>query len=322
MMINLRRYVSRVVAKARNVMHELIELSHRPGSVNAVTQMTPHEISMMAGVGSGGNSSGDAPALNLGDTSGLQDLIGQSYDASRMVANRVDVLTKKLEVLFQSFESSIQSTRNLNELLGFGPRMKETGEKTLDELKVISAGQVEQQRVFNKLIDVNANMVRVAGHILEAQASGQAEQQKIAQRLSTMNNDMVRLVDGMMEAQTLVRAEQQRSTQKIIDGNSEIVAVGAQLLEAQRQAQSEIAMYFKGLGEQVSGVETSNIGVSRHLWEIKENFIKLSTSLGMVESISSGVGEQNLLLEALIKEARNTQRLLLAIQQALTQPQA
>jgi len=251
MMINLRRYINRVVACARNVMHELIELNHGATSGGGVTQLTPQDISAMAGeVEEVRGPPSREIAINPDDPR-LQELLGDTYDSSRLIAARVDALAAKLEVLMHLFEESTQSTRNLNDLLGFGPRMKEISEKTLDELKSLSFSQIEEQRIFLKLVDVNSNMVRIA--------------------------------------------------EGIADG--------------QRQFHSELALSFKALGERVSSVESSNAGASRHLWEIKENFMKLSVSLGMVESISAGVGGQNLLLESLIKETRNTHKLLMAMHQ-------
>ena len=172
MMINLRRYISRVIMCARNVMHDLTEISRKNTEEGAA-----------AGGGSGfamlGGSFGEPlamrerPSHQLPEEAGGRDY--RSQDTNILLASRMDLMMNKLEVLFRSFETSINGTTRLNELLGFGPRMKETGERTLEELKTIVLSSTEQNMITRQLVDAQGAAMTTVGAILEAQRRGQAE---------------------------------------------------------------------------------------------------------------------------------------------------
>ena len=362
MMINLRRYVSRVVSLARNVMHELIKLS-RPS----------------------------VPSQTLGAmlTGEAQESSNRSQSAAIMVANRMDTLIKKLELIFNSFEASIQANQKLNDLLGFGPRMKETGEKTLEELKTITAGQADQQRLLQQIFDINGDIARVGASVLEGQRHGQSElalsmrnlgeglskvaeinvgtsektldslklifagsteQQRLLQRIVDVNGDIIRVGESVLESQrhgqseltlsmrTLSEGlsrvaeintamgektldglktfssgqeEQQRLSHKIVDINTDLLRVSNTVLDTQRQSQTDLALDFKNVGEHFAKIQEINIGSGRHLFDIKEKFVKVQALLGTVEQISSGIGHETLLVETLIEEVLRRKRGLL-----------
>ncbi len=147
MMTNLRHFVSRVVMCARNVMHDLIEISRRTHSNQpAAYQAVPRE-EMLEGPDSG----------------------SKGWQGNVLIANRMDRLLVKLEVLFKSFENSINGTTKLNELLGFGPRMKETGERTLEELRSVATSNLEQQRVLQQMLDGQSQLVNSLGSMVDSQ---------------------------------------------------------------------------------------------------------------------------------------------------------
>jgi biopolymer transport protein ExbB/TolQ len=222
MMTNLRHLISRVVMCARNVMHDLTQISRKAELVDI--DEDGHEVPRKQN-----DSSDDDISRN------------RSHDVSMLIASRMDVLLKKLEVLFKSFETSISGTTRLNELLGFGPRMKETGERTLEELRSLVTTNFEQQRIMQQLADSQVMMVNTISAILETQ----------------------------------------------------------------RRSQMDNTSNIKALGERIAGVEEATIGSGRHLWEIKETLVKSSSISGMVEMLSSSVGHQTLLFEALLDEMRS-----------------
>jgi hypothetical protein len=176
MMISLRRYIGRVVSCARNVMHDLTELTHTSVSAStAVTQLTPEEIASMAsgGGGGGGGRKNEAASIAEGELT-LQDLVYQSHDTSLMMANRIDVLTQKMEKLFQVIEGGIAATNKTNDLLGFGPRMKETSEKMLDELRSLNGVQLEQQRLSLRFLESDAESAKLLETLAQVQREAQA----------------------------------------------------------------------------------------------------------------------------------------------------
>lgn len=226
MMINLRRFVSRVVMIARNVMHDLTHIARK----------TPQSFERLHGE----QGMGEASYNESGQMAQGAGAYG-SQAASILIANRMDLLLKKLETLFHAFEANISSTTRLNDLLGFGPRMKETGERTLEEIRSLVSGSTEQQLLVQQLVDAN------------------------------------------------------RSLAATITG----------ILDTQRRGQSELSSVLKQIADRLVTAEEVHISGSRHLWEIKENLGKFGASYGMIEMISSSIGHQTLLFEALMEELRN-----------------
>jgi hypothetical protein len=271
MMISLRRYIGRVVSCARNVMHDLTELTHAaPERSTAVTQLTPEEIAAMAaGGGPGGAGKKEGAASIAEGELTLQDLVYQSHDTSLMMANRIDMLTQKMDKLFLVIESSTLATNKTNDLMGFGPRMKETSDKMLEELRGLTTIQIDQQKLSARLIESSV------------------ETAKLLENLATVQRD----------------------------GQSALSLSFKDLADVQRETQTGLTLSFKDLTDKLGKVEEGNHAVGKHLWDIKENFTKLGAYSAVVESISTGVGHQTLLLETLIKEDRNLQKRLVSIQQ-------
>ena len=168
MMTNLRTLVSRVVMCARNVMHDLTQISRKHAYEGADGQ----EGNRNGGFGGQGVQQVIMPTATAEEAA---NPTYRSHDGSMLLASRMDLLLKKLEMLFKSFESSIAGTTRLNDLLGFGPRMKETGERTLDELRSMVASGVEQQRILQQMLDSQAMSATTISSILETQRRAQTE---------------------------------------------------------------------------------------------------------------------------------------------------
>lgn len=160
MMIMLRRFTNRTLSCARNVMHELTQLSRslQPGVAQAITQLSPDEFEQLrTSEEKKGNpvppARGGDPALSL----------------------RLDVLASKMERMLDAFETSIESTRRMHDLLGFGPRMKETAEHTLEEIKSLVVTHTEQQRLLQKQVDQNSDLARITNSVLDTQRQTHGE---------------------------------------------------------------------------------------------------------------------------------------------------
>ena len=351
MMINLRRYIARVVSCARNVMHDLTEMSRQTKS-----QPTTEELMALANAGPGGR--GASANITEGDGS-LQDIVYRAHDTTLLMANRIDALTKKIDALLQAFDTSIKASQKTNDLMGFGPRMKETSEAMLGELKVITNGQIENQSLAKTLIESNNEVARIVSGVvlgeLKTLNSGQVEQQKLAQTLIESNRDVTRMIGGAVLgelkilsngqteeqklAQTLIEASrdvtrmiggsvldglkslsdaqlgQQKLTQTLIETDTEVSRSVGSIIEFQRKAQVEEVLSLKDLTSKLVKIEESSNSVGKHLWDIKESFTKLGVYSGIAEAISEGIGHQKLLLETLVTEDRNLQRRLASIQQ-------
>ena len=314
MMINLRRFIARILSCARNVMHDLTEMTQGQGA----SQPTEAEL---AALGKAGGSGSDA-SLVEGDAS-LQDIVYRAHDTSLLVSNRIDGLTKKIDVLLQAFEVSIQASQKTNDLLGFGPRMKETSEAMLEELKILASGQIEQQKLAKTLIDSNEEVSHIVSGVilneLKILNNGQFDHQKLSQSILEASSEINRTIGGVLlgELKNLGngQAEQQKLTQKLIDGDANMVRITELGLQDQRQGQVNDALALKDLATRLVKIEESSNSTGKHLWDIKEHFRKLGAYSGVAEAILEGFGHQKLLLETLVAEDRNLQRRLVSIQQ-------
>lgn len=151
MMTNLRSFISRVVMCARNVMHDLI-------------QITPSQQSSGQGDGTGISGQVYPPGMIAAAEQSEQAMSGLGSEGNILLVSRLDLMLKKLDVVAKNFETSIANNARLNDLLGFGPRMKETSERSLEEFRTMVAVTQEQQRIMQQLLDAQAGTAR---HIWE-----------------------------------------------------------------------------------------------------------------------------------------------------------
>lgn len=283
MMINLRRYINRVISLARNVMHDLIVIA------------------------------ASAPVTGQAQRSAASD---SSAISNTTIAGRFDLLTRKIEAVLDAFESSIGTTQRMVDLMGFGPRMKELSERTLDELKLINTKITDQHRLSQSLIEVQKDQVINATNLLEYSQTTKDTNIEILEAIRSLSNSEIffsqRRDQEFREkilSEIKVLGSTQLDTKKL--SQSLIDVVKANLKEAEnailmhRESKDEIAGLITRLGEALAKVEDVNIGGARHLYDIKERLNKFGNTFGVVDIIASGVSGQTALLETLIEETRS-----------------
>ncbi len=285
MMINLRRYISRVISLARNVMHDL-------------TVIASHNVQA---VGQQQNTKADS-ALS-------------SSISNTTIAGRFDLLTRRIESLLEAFEVSIGTTQRMVDLMGFGPRMKELSERTLEEIKNLSTKIADHQQLSKTLIDVNVDSVKVGNSIYEmSQISKEAQLETLQALKSLAGADIFfsqrrdqefrdRLITEI-KALANIQTDQKKQSQSLIElGGNNLRGMEA-VLNAQRETKSELGSLVGRLIETMQKVEEVDIGSARHLYDIKERLTKLSNNLNVVDLIASGISGQTVLLETLVEETR------------------
>lgn len=154
MMTNLRSFISRVVMCARNVMHDLIQIA--PSKPASAKDDDAHSgQTFPAGVIMAAEQSEAA-------------MSGMGADGSLLLISRLDLMIKKMDAVNKSFEASITNNARLNDLLGFGPRMKETSERSLEEFRAMVQITQEQQRILQQMLDSQGGSGRHLWEIKES----------------------------------------------------------------------------------------------------------------------------------------------------------
>lgn len=285
MMINLRRYVGRVISLARNVFHDLTEIAAH----SRVAQVP-------------------------GAVSAKVDTLSSSISNST-IAGRFDLLTRKIEALLEAFESSIGNTQRMVDLMAFGPRMKEISERTLDEIKGQSAISSEQQKTLQNLIEIYTENVKTTRYMVELQEQVKTNNEETLQTIKSLaaadiffsqrrdqefRDRLFTDIKSMITAQ----GDQKKLVQALIDLSTNSVRGLDNVVQVQKDAKNEIERHFNRMIEGIQKVEEVDVSGARHLYEIKERLNKLSNNMGVVDIIASGISGQNVLLEALVEHVR------------------
>ena len=210
MMTNLRRYVSRVISLARNVMYELTEVVHGGSTAGNGVSLSQADIDAFLTSARMQQSSlpsvPEIPALPAAEDEGSEELQGaprrnveykEHYAHARFgggidpaMTGRFDILTKKIEILLDSFEENTESVRKMSDLIGFGPRMKELSEKTLEEIRSLSSISNDQHRLTEALLLGNSEFVRLLSSLVDTQKLSNSEGFDHLKKLSDLMVDM------------------------------------------------------------------------------------------------------------------------------------
>jgi hypothetical protein len=248
------------------------------------------------------------------------------------MTSRVDSLAKRLEQVSQAIESNVAASKKTNDLLGFGPRMKETNEQMLSQLESIVSANTDSGKVSARLVDVlNAIDQKLAigndTHRLFQDAQGNIGRdtltkmdeavgllQAVNDRSADTENRLDRRLQAMAGSSTAIASGIQQLSVKI----NEVASISQSQLsnsgvvqQAMRDAVVETLSAFKDLSDRLKKIEEVDVGGSRHLWEIKENFGAMNAALEPLNLISQGISHQSTILEATLEEMRTSQRTLI-----------
>ncbi len=323
MLLTVRRYVRRVMSEARYALNSLVERVRGPlpGAMMAASRGGVSEAFLT-----------DFMAELLGNINNLQDLFHRSQDSSMQMTARVDGLAKRLEQVSQAIESNVAASKKTNDLLGFGPRMKETNEQMLSQLESIVSASTDSTKVSARLVDVlNAIDQKLAigndTHRLFQDAQGNIGRdtltkmdeavgllQAVNDRSADTENRLDRRLQAMAGSSTAIASGIQQLSVKI----NEVASISQSQLsnsgvvqQAMRDAVVETLSAFKDLSDRLKKIEEVDVGGSRHLWEIKENFSAMNSALEPLNLISQGISHQSTILEATLEEMRTSQRTLI-----------
>ncbi len=205
MMTNLRRYVSRVVSLARNVMFELTEIAHgvdkpktgsgvavsvSPSEIDALLADPNNQIEPQVPAASSGQQAIEDPVVH-GHLMAPEDFIGIGGGGiDPALSGRFSVLTKKIEILLGAIETNTETTRKLNDLIGYGPRMRELSEKTLDEIRALGAISADQQMLLQSMVSGNSEIVRTLAMYVDTQKLSNTEAVEQIRKLLGMQKDV------------------------------------------------------------------------------------------------------------------------------------
>lgn len=322
--LTVRRYIRKVIAAARTTLHDLTERTRGPV---AQVGAGPAVVSRGGGVSEAFLS--DFMAELTGNISELQELFHRSQDASLQLTARVDGMAQHLEMLSQAIENNVAAAKKTNDLLGFGPRMKETNEQMLTELRAIQQSSADQQKISARLVDVLSGIDQKLGTGNDTQRMYQEGHSNLTRetlnkldeavnilhsvndRASDSESKMDRKLQGLATTTTNMANSLQGMAAKL----SEIAMSGQNRLQSANTVQQilrdsnvDVLGAFKELGERVKKVEDADIGANRHLFEIKENIAAMNASLEALDLVAKGVSRQGSLLEATLEEMRTGQK--------------
>lgn len=325
MLLTVRRYVRRVTSDARRILNALVERVRGP---------LPTMGGMVAPSRGGVSEAflSDFMAELLSNINSLQDLFHRSQDSSLQMTTRVDGLSKRLELVSQSIENNVAASKKTNDLLGFGPRMKETNEQMLSELRSILSSNADMGKVNARLIDVLNAIDQKLSIANDTQRLFQDAQGNIGRDTLTKIDEAVGLLHSVNDRGADAENRLDRRLQALA-GSSTAVATGVQQLavkmnevasisqsqlasagtvqQSMRDAVAETLDSFKELSDRMKKIEEVNVGSARHLWQLNENFGGMGSALEPLAQIAQGISHQSTILEATLEEMRNSQRNLI-----------
>ncbi len=324
MLLTVRRYIRSVTSDARRALNELTERVRGP--------LPMAGGGMMPSPGRGGVSEAflsDFMAELLGNINALQDLFHRSQDSSLQMTTRVDNLSKRLEMVSQSIESNVAASKKTNDLLGFGPRMKETNEQMLSELQSILSANTDTAKVNARLIDVlnSIDQKLAVGNdtqrlFQDAQGNvGRDTLTKIDEAVGLLHNvndrgsDSENRMDRRLQALTSSSTAIATGIQQLTVKMNEVASISQNQLanagtaqQSVRDAVASTMESFKDLADRLKKLEDVNVGGARHLWQLNENFGAMNSALEPLASIATGISQQSTILEATLEEMRTGQR--------------
>jgi len=324
----VRRYTKVVMSDARDILHALTERVRGQVVVGAGgTVVQAPAANQHAGVSQEFLS--EFLAELIGNMNQLMELFNRSQDAALAQASRVDNLSTRLEEVSGAIENNVEAAKRTNDLLGFGPRMKETNESVLAEIRALLTSGQDQQKAMIRVADTLAAIDQKLassndGSRNHYETLGQINTQSLAKldeavgilhdvndRTSDSETKMDRKLQGLSATANTIATSLQGLSQKL----GEVATVGQTQLTNQgssqvlfRDASAEVQTMLKELQDKMQKLQEVEIGATRHLYGIKESFDNLGGALESLKGLSQGVAKQTSLLEATLEEMRTSQR--------------
>lgn len=326
MQLSVRRFTRLVLSDAHAALQNLTD------RVSAPVQQTRLAAAGVPAAGVSTEFLSEFLTELLTNTNAMQDLFHRSQDASLSVSQRVDMLARKLDDLAQSIESNVDAVKRTNDLLGFGPRMKETNEEMLSEIRSLLVSGQDRQKAMVRMIDsLNAIDQKLlaandttrghydfVGNVNTQSLSKLDEAVGVLHAVNDRASDSETKLDRRLQALATATTNIAGNLQQLAAKMGELSSVGQSQLTAQnsgqmtlREASTEVQSLLKELQDKMQKIQEVDIGATRHLWEIKEGFGNIASSLEYLKGMSQGVGRQTSLLEATLEEMRNQQRNLI-----------
>jgi len=326
MQMTVRRFARGVLTDARDLLNRVVERVRGPVGAVAVD----------AGGGSrnpGGGFSETFLSTFITDlTTNMNQLIElfhRSQDSSLAMVGRVDNLAQRLEEVAGAIESNVEAVRRTNDLLGFGPRMKETNEEMLAEVRALLANNQDRQKSVMRLLDtlnaidqkMSASNDGTRSHFdmvgtFNAQNLAKLDEavgvlHAVNDLTSDSGSKMDRRLQALSTVTTNIGATLQQMTSKLGDvattSQSQITAL-ATMQQVLRDSAAEAQSLLGGLQEKMQRVQEVEIGATRHLYGIKEAFDAMNSALEPLKGMAQGVAKQTSLLEATLEEMRMSQK--------------
>jgi hypothetical protein len=324
--VTVRRYTKVVMSDARDLLHNVTERV-RGAVLAAGGTVVQQQTGQHAGVSQEFLS--DFLAELIGNMNQLMELFNRSQDAALAQTSRIDTLSTRMEEVAGAIDNNVEAAKRTNDLLGFGPRMKETNEAVLTEIRSLLGSGQEQQKAMIRVADTLAAIDQKMANSNDGsrnhyEAVGQINTQSLAKldeavgilhdvndRTSDSETKLDRKLQGLTTTATTIATALQGLSQKM----SEVATVGQSQLTNQgssqvlfRDASAEVQGMLKELQEKMQKLQEVEIGATRHLYGIKESFDNLGGALESLKGLSQGVAKQTSLLEATLEEMRTSQR--------------
>jgi len=325
--LSVRRYTKVVLSDARDVLHDLTERVY----VAAVAVAGGTTTQAAAGAGNGVSQEFLSEFMSevMSNMNQLAEMFSRSHDAAIAQTSRVDGLYKRLEDVTGAIQSNVEAVKRLNDLLGFGPRMKETNEAVLSEIRELLANGQEQQKSMTRVADTLAAIdtkmasandgnrghydvlntyntqnlakldeaVGILHDVNDRASDSETKMDRKLQALTNNTNNIAQALQGL--TQRLGELSTLSQTQIGNQGSTQVLF---------RDASAEVQALLKELQDKLMKIQEVEIGATRHLYGIKEAFDNMGGSLESLKGLSQGVSKQTTMLEATLEEMRTSQR--------------
>jgi len=245
-----------------------------------------------------------------------------SSDASLQAGMKLDAMNERLGSVSKLFQDSIEESKATRALVAFGPRMHETGQATLEEIR--NLGQLLNQKMtssqditqsislLNERLSVNGDIALrsfdVLPQIVSTMQSGQTSISSALSNLQSQQSDLANVYEK--SAQHIAQLPGLLSQVSI--------RMGDELNAIQHQAEihSTVATRLGQLGTVISENSTNitrdaaaarqlQIDLAKHMAMQNERIKGLDAIPQALASISEALVRQNVMSQTIIEEMRN-----------------